>query len=66
MLEVGSYKQTLTCGDEIIDFEVFVYNTIGGQRGEANTVATLVIAGSISTLVLFGASRIAGRRDDLV
>ena len=64
-LDVGVYKQTISCGGEQVEVTLFVYRQIGGARGEANSINRLAALGGLLTLVLVGAPNLAARRKGL-
>ena len=63
-LDVGNYKETISCAGQQVDVELFIYRQIGGARGEANSISRLAVTGGILTLVLIGIPGIIGRRED--
>ena len=63
-LDVGTYKETISCAGQQVDVELFVYRQIGGARGEANSISRLAVTGGVLTLVLIGVPRFVARRED--
>jgi len=63
-LDVGTYKETISCAGTQVEIELFVYRQIGGARGEASSISRLASMGGILALVLVGIPGLAARRED--
>jgi hypothetical protein len=61
-LDVGLYREIISCDGQQIEVELFVYRQIGGARGEANSIARLATMGGILSLVLAGLPGIVAGR----
>ncbi len=63
-LDVGTYRETISCAGQQIAVELFVYRQIGGARGEANSISRLAVTAGVLTIVLVGVPGIIARRDE--